>query len=154
MSNFPLERIRQLVSPVIEGLGYVLYGVEQGGRDGRTLRIVIDKKSGGVSVEDCAYVSSVIDPLIEEAEPLLDHYVLEVSSPGAERELKTIDDYVRFMGRKAKVTYLSNDVEVIVEGRITRVNTDTESIVLTLTRGREIQVDFDEIQRANLVVEI
>jgi ribosome maturation factor RimP len=67
------------------------------------LRVFIDKP-GGVDIEDCQNISRIIDPLLDEKDPVPHHYTLEVSSPGLERPLKKPDDYERFRDRLANIT--------------------------------------------------
>jgi ribosome maturation factor RimP len=86
------ERVRDLVEGVIEDMGYKLVDIQFGSEGGKfALIIKIDKEGGplgpseagaGVNVEDCAQVSRVIDPILEEANLIEKSWVLIVSSPG------------------------------------------------------------------------
>ena len=83
------ETVRALADPIAESLGCWLWDVEyvkEGAR--RVLRITIDSENG-VNIEDCEKFHRAIDPLLDEADPISEAYILEVSSPGIERELKT-----------------------------------------------------------------
>jgi ribosome maturation factor RimP len=66
------------------------------------LRVYVDK-AGGVGISDCEALSKALDPLLDEADPIPDSYVFEVSSAGAERELKRPGDFLRFLGSRAEV---------------------------------------------------
>ena len=79
----------------------VQYGREQ---RGMVLRLFIDRPegnsvAGGINVDDCERVSHSLGALLDQADPLPGRYTLEVSSPGAERPLRTLEEYRRFLGR-------------------------------------------------------
>ena len=81
--------VRELVSPIAEEMEYYLWDVEfvKEGAD-KYLRITIDNEEG-ITIEDCEKFHRAIDPVLDEADPISEAYILEVSSPGIERELKT-----------------------------------------------------------------
>jgi ribosome maturation factor RimP len=100
-----LDRLRGVVSPVLTNLGYDLVEltvVVSHGR--RTLRVFIDKE-GGVTLQDCARSSKAIGFVLDDGDLFPGRYYLEVSSPGAERKLRTREDFKRFVGRKAHVRF-------------------------------------------------
>ena len=91
------------VAPAAEALGLELWDVEYVREAGQWfLRVYIDK-DGGVGIADCEALSKALDPLLDEADPIPDSYVFEVSSAGAERELKRPGDFPRFFGSHAEV---------------------------------------------------
>ena len=97
------ETVTALAAPVAEKLGLELWDVEYIREAGQWfLRVYIDK-DGGVSINDCEALSRALDPVLDEADPIPDSYVFEVSSAGAERELKRPGDFERFMGSGAEV---------------------------------------------------
>ena len=81
--------VRELISPVAAEMEYHLWDVEfvKEGAD-KYLRITIDNEEG-ITIEDCEKFHRAIDPVLDEADPISEAYILEVSSPGIERELKT-----------------------------------------------------------------
>jgi ribosome maturation factor RimP len=76
------EKVRELIGGVIEDMGYKLVDIKFGSEEGRFALIIKIDKENGVSVEDCAQVSRVIDPILEEANLIEKSWVLIVSSPG------------------------------------------------------------------------
>ena len=80
--------VKDLVSGLADEMGYYLWDVEfvKEGAD-KYLRITIDNEDG-ITIEDCEKFHRGIDPILDEADPISDPYILEVSSPGIERELK------------------------------------------------------------------
>ena len=81
--------VKELITPMADEMGYYLWDVEfvKEGAD-KYLRITIDNEEG-ITIEDCEKFHRAIDPLLDEADPISEAYILEVSSPGIERELKT-----------------------------------------------------------------
>lgn len=80
--------VREIIAPVAEELGYYIWDVEfvKEGAD-KHLRITIDNEDG-ITIEDCEKFHRAIDAPLDEADPIAESYILEVSSPGIERELK------------------------------------------------------------------
>lgn len=80
--------VRELIAPVAREMGYYLWDIEfvKEGAD-KYLRITIDNEDG-ITIDDCEKLHRAIDPLLDEADPIDEAYILEVSSPGIERELK------------------------------------------------------------------
>jgi ribosome maturation factor RimP len=135
MPTWPLIEIQELLEPTLSHMGYSLYALERAGHGGRTLRIAIDKPVGFVSLDDCERVSQVAGPLLDQADLIHDSYTLEVSSPGAERQLRDRAEYERFMGRRINVRYRSGETEVALEGELAGV----EDAGITV-RGRRDEV--------------
>jgi ribosome maturation factor RimP len=76
------EKVKELIKDVIDDMGYELIDIQFGSEEGRFALIIKINREGGVSVEDCAKVSRVIDSILEEADLIEKSWVLIVSSPG------------------------------------------------------------------------
>jgi ribosome maturation factor RimP len=97
------EKIFLLARPIAEEQGLSLWDVEYLKEAGQWfLRIYIDKP-GGVSIGDCEKFSRAFDIILDESDPIPDGYVFEVSSAGAERELKRESDFLQFLGSRVEV---------------------------------------------------
>ena len=97
------DLVTKLAEPLAAELGLELWDVEYVREAGQWfLRVYIDK-DGGVSINDCEALSKALDPVLDEADPIPDSYVFEVSSAGAERELKRPRDFEKFMGSDVEV---------------------------------------------------
>jgi len=97
------EKVTELATPVAEGFGLTLWDVEykKEGSD-FVLRIYIDKPEG-ISIDDCEKMHRAIDPVLDEADPIPQSYMLEVSSAGLVRELKKDAHYSAFLGKEVTV---------------------------------------------------
>ncbi len=102
-----ISSVEKLVAPVLTAAGLELVDVEYK-KEGKNwyLRIFIDKV-GGITVQDCQKISGQISDLIEVENIASAEHILEVSSPGLDRPLKTEKDFLRFKGRKMRVTTFS-----------------------------------------------
>jgi len=95
-------QLTELIEQAVTGLGFELVDFETSPR-GRLLRVFIDvpEASKGVSIDDCATVSSHLTRLF--AVENVDYDRLEVSSPGLDRPLKKLSDFERFAGQEAQI---------------------------------------------------
>ena len=142
------EIVAKLAGPAAAGLGLELWDVEYVREAGQwVLRIYVDK-DGGVSIDDCEALSRAMDPLLDEADPIPDSYVFEVSSAGAERELKRPGDFERFMGSAVEVRLYS-----AAAGSKVHVGTlagySDESVSLLTPEG-ELVFEKDQVAKVRL----
>jgi ribosome maturation factor RimP len=97
------ERLIELLEPALAALGYELTDLDAHvGRRG-LLRIFIDREAGGVTIADCERVSDQLGAFLDVEDPLPGSYVLEVSSPGLDRRLRTLAHFERFSGAPVKI---------------------------------------------------
>ena len=97
------DTLYQIITPVVEGLGYELVGIEylpQGKHS--LLRVYIDQETG-ITLDDCEQVSRQVSAVMDVEDPLTNNYNLEISSPGLERPLFTEEHYTRFAGNQVFV---------------------------------------------------
>ena len=97
------DRVREIITPTADELGYYLWDVEyvKEGAD-FILRVTIDSDEG-ITIDDCEAMSRAIDPVLDEHDPIPDQYLLEVSSPGIERELTRDEHFELCVGEKVEV---------------------------------------------------
>jgi ribosome maturation factor RimP len=154
-----LDRIRAALSPVLVAHGISLVDVEWGtDRAGWTLRLIIEREGdgraeGGVTLEDCADVSRDASAILDVEDLIPQHYYLEVSSPGLERKLRTLAEFVRFTGKKAKVKLKrpAPDGQRLLRGPL---DPAPEGRVAVILDGKRIEVPYEDVAEANLVYEL
>ena len=98
------EEVRQLAEPLADEAGYELVDVEFAvlGHH-RVIRVLLDKP-GGITVGDCATFSRRLSDCLEMNQTVHGSYRLEVSSPGLDRPIRTLDAVERFAGRRVALT--------------------------------------------------
>ena len=134
MNTVSTEQLTELVQPSLRHLGLDLVDLQW--RPGRSsvLRLVINS-AGGVSLDDCERVSHAVGAVLDAYDPIAGRYALEVSSPGAERPLRSELEWQAAVGRRINVRVRSGDAELIVEGRLLHLD-DTSVEIEARDRNR------------------
>ncbi|PIQ95490.1 MAG: ribosome maturation factor RimP [Nitrospinae bacterium CG11_big_fil_rev_8_21_14_0_20_56_8] len=146
------QSIFEIIAPVIRKENLELVDVEYK-RAGRNwiLRVFIDRE-GGVTLEDCQKVSHLVGDLIEIEEIVSNAYVLEVSSPGLDRPLKTERDYLKYKSKKITVnTFSPIDNRRHFRGIVSDFKDDTLHLE---ENGKLLQILLENISLAKPVIEI
>lgn len=131
-------------------LGYELIGIERfaQGRRGWLVRVYIDHTKG-ISLQDCERVSNHISGVLEVENPIPGRYILEVSSPGLDRPLFTLDHFARFIGHKVSVRLAQPmDARRNFTGKLERLEGHT---VILVAAELEYRLPFEQIDKARLV---
>ena len=142
------HRLIELLEPPVEALGYELVDIDvRVGRNG-LLRIFIDRE-GGVKLADCEQVNRQLGAFLDVEDPLPGRYLLEVSSPGFDRPLRTLEHFRRFRDCRAKVRLREpRDSRRMLNGRLLGIR--DESIVMDVD-GEIWRLRPTEIASAKLV---
>lgn len=147
MARSTVERVRAVVEPVVAAADLELYDVEVAGG---TLRVLVDR-SGGVDLAVLGEVTRAVSEALDDDDPLPGRYVLEVSSPGLERKLRTPAHFAAALGKKVRVrTVAGTEGERRLEGELTTA--DDDGVVVASSDG-ERRLAYDEIERAKTVFE-
>jgi ribosome maturation factor RimP len=102
----------EIITPVIEDLGYELVRVRLMGGKTHTLQIMAERPAGGIEVDDCARISTAVSAVLDVEDPITEQYTLEVSSPGIDRPLTRLKDFSDWEGYEAKI-----ETSEMIEGR-------------------------------------
>lgn len=158
MSNFQkvdyAEKVQAIVLPYVKEMELELVDVEYVQDGGYWyLRVFIEKPEGNVTLEQCATLSNKIDEQVDKVIP--DKFFLEVSSPGVERPLKKLEDFVRFKGETIKVAlkHKLNDSKNFT-GKLDDVVEDMIHLSIS-EKGEDsvLEIPLKEIRKANIVYE-
>lgn len=142
------EAITKILKSSIEAMGYELYDLTyvKSSKRGK-LTIYIDKE-GGVSLNDCELVSKHISVLLDVENVIDESYILEVSSPGINRNLKTKKHYEDAIGKECIISLFNPiDNKRNIEGQIISV---TDSGVEVKNEQEIVYIDFRDIKKARL----
>ena len=145
--------LEAVVREELDKLGFDLVELRLGGTRSRpVVDVRLDRRDEEkVSVEDCARASRAIEARLDAGDVVGERYVLEVSSPGVERPLRTAADWRRFAGRRASVN--SPALGGRIEADILGVEGDAGSEIVALRggNGAEHHVPLAEVKDARLV---
>ena len=142
-------KLSQLLQPLVEGLGYEFVGLEHSSNPKNPVVVIYIDREEGIAIEDCEAVSREVAALLDVEDPIPGHYSLEVSSPGLDRPLFTIEQFARFAGQEANVTvYAPVDGRRKFRGIILAASGDTVTIEQD---GAEVTLESSNIVKARLV---
>jgi ribosome maturation factor RimP len=146
------NKIAELADSAAGQYGVEIVDIEFAGSSRRPLLKVFIDKEGGVTLEDCEKFSRALSALFDVEDPVRTAYVLEVSSPGLDRPLKSIKDFERSMGKLARIiTRERIDNQNIFRGRISGVKGE---LIALSADDRVIEIPFDQISKARLEIEL
>ena len=142
-------RVSELIYPTVTELGYSIWDVEyvKEGADWH-LRVTIDSPNG-IDINDCEKVHRAIDPIIDECDPIEGFYYLDVSSPGAERDLRTDEHILYCIGWRVEAKLFSQK-----DGRKSFVGTlvSYEDSTVSIKEGDEVvALGRDEISKLTTI---
>ena len=146
-----LDEVRSLVEPAVSSVGCELWDLNLAGPPGRRLLRVYIDAPGGVDLERCVRVSRTLRPVLDDTSVGLGDVDLEVSSPGAERRLRGMDDYLRAIGERVNARFRHGDGEGVIEGTLMQV-TD-EALMVAGRDGQPTEVPLADLREARLAVE-
>lgn len=125
-----------------------LYDSELTSENGKKIYRVYVIKKGGVNLDDCARLSEILSPIFDVEPPVNGEYFLEVSSPGLERKLSTIEHFAKSIGEMVKITTNENE-----KFQAKLLSVENEFIHLQTLNGEKINLNFNKIKKARTFVE-
>jgi ribosome maturation factor RimP len=141
--------LREKITPFIDREGLSVFEVRVFFAEGRVvLRVLVDYPQGGISLDECVRLNRKLSDYLDK-EPLFDEsFLLEVSSPGAKRELATLKDFLRIKNQEVSI-WLKTELEgkTQYDGRVLDVDLDKEAVFLGLA-DKEIRLPLDTIRKA------
>jgi len=168
-----VERVREIANRVAASNGLEVLDIEfLGGGKARMLRVFLDKPAAGndplagVTHQDCANFSREFGTILDVEDVMPGSYTLEVSSPGLDRKLVKPADFTRFTGSRLKLTtrqpvndnrHFEGRLESFQDGRLTldlSVASHKSRKKMGDVAGQKIEIDFANVEKANLVPEI
>lgn len=151
-----LTQVEELITPVIEAMGYQLWGCELH-MQGRysLLRVYIDVINDdpkvGVSLDDCSRVSRQVSAVLDVEDLITGSYSLELSSPGLERPLFKLEHYQRFLGKMAHICLWSKEHgQKNFTGVIKAATSETVTIISSVD-DEIFTIAMKNIKKANLI---
>lgn len=144
------RRLAEIITPVIEGMGFELVRVRLMGGKTHLLQIMADRPQGGIEVDDCAAISTAISAVLDVEDPIVDAYTLEVSSPGIDRPLTRLKDFEAFEGYEARL-----ETAELIDGRKrfkgVLAGVEGDEVLINIAEGT-IGLKFDWLSDAKLIL--
>ena len=144
------RRIAEIVTPVIEDMGFEVLRIRLMTGKESTLQIMAQKPDGTIEVDECGQISTAVGAVLDVEDPILDNYTLEVSSPGIDRPLTRLKDFDQWEGFEAKI-----ETDALIDGRRrfkgTLAGTEGDEVLITIPEGT-IGLKFEWLSDAKLVL--
>jgi ribosome maturation factor RimP len=143
-------RIAAVAQPILAGLGYRLVRAKLSAQAGMTVQIMAERPDGSMTVDDCEAASGALSPVLDVEDVVKGAYHLEISSPGIDRPLVRVSDFLRAWGREARIE-MAGDVDgrKRFRGRIAAIDGDGRAAMLLLDRN-DAKPDEDQRERLPL----
>ena len=148
------RRLAEIITPVIEDMGFELVRVRLMSGKATTLQIMAERPEGGIEVDDCAAISTGVSAVLDVEDPILDAYALEVSSPGIDRPLTRLKDFDMWVGYETKI-----ETTELIDGRRrfrgSIAGTENDEVLITIEdQGEDVTIGlkFDWLEDAKLVL--
>ena len=149
-----VKKVEELMLPICQVTGTCLVDVEYEEENGTWyLRIFVDTEAG-LTMEDCVAVTELIGEKLDEEDFIDDEYMMEVSSPGAERPLKTAEEMLEAVGYHVNVT-VKEEIDEVSEFQGDLISFEPPILILEClfkTRRKKIEIDYSNIKKARLAV--
>ncbi len=124
--------IIEMATTIAQDISCYIYDVEyvkEGGA--RYLRVYADKEDGGISVDECESINRALGDELDRADTIRENYILEVSSPGIERKLKTPEHFKKYIGRTVDIgLYKAIDGSKTLNGELTGYEDNAFTVML------------------------
>lgn len=151
-----LEKITKLIEPILDRHDVYLDDIEYVQENNEWyLRIFIEKNNDHLDMDTCVNVSEEISLLMDEEDIIKNEYYLEVSSPGAEKPLKTLDKVIESIGEYVYVQFKkpTNGMDEVYGNILSVENQKIEIQYLVKNIKKKCTIDYDDIAFIRLAVQ-
>ena len=144
-----VNKLAQLVSPTVEALGLQLWGIEHTSQGKYSVLRIYIERDIGVTIKDCEQVSRQVSAILDVEDPIAGEYTLEVSSPGTDRLLFTVEQFQHYCGEEVDIRMRSPiDGRRKFRGMLQDV---VNRVVKIEVEGSFLELPYEEIEKANIV---
>ena len=146
-------RIKEIALKATAECGVEFVHLEIAGTKRNQIVRIFADKNGGITIEDCSNVSRAVEAAMDADDFMPAAYVLEVSSPGLDRELYSVADFEKFAGKLAKIKMKPDfDGPKALNGRIVKV--EGAEITFDDRTAGELVFPYESVAKANLKIDI
>ncbi len=145
-------RLKDLIQPIVEGMGFEYVGLELLSGHSMTVKLYVDAENG-INLDACASISRQVSSVLDVENLIESAYQLEVSSPGIDRPLFSLSDYHKVIGQRVKIR-LHTPVDGRRNGVGELVSINDEEITMMLDGAVTWVVEHCMVKKANLKKQI
>ena len=151
MANKTENIALEIGSSVAEEMGMYIVDVSYKKSDGKNVLCFFIDKENGVGIDDCEAFSRAVEVKLDENDPIESEYSLEVSSPGADRQLKKEREFLYYIGREVDVKLYKavngmkefTGVLKAFDNDTAGIGTDSEDISVAVKEAAYIKLHFE-----------
>ncbi len=146
------QKLHELIEPVVQSFGMELWGLRyRVGRNTAHLQVFVEG-DGGVNADACGDITTALSPLLDTADLIDPAYILEVSSPGLDRILFTVEQLQKSVGQEINVALkMATDGRRKLEGKLVSAQEDGSFVVHDKSLNAEVTVAFENVSVARIV---
>lgn len=154
MDEERIDKIKELIKRHLNNYEFQMVELQFRKEKGKNiLRMLIDRKNGGITIAECAKVNEEIGLLLDESDLLMESYLLEVSSPGIDRPLLTKEDFNRKKGETIRIETEEPLYEEKREFIGVIVDVGEEAVIIKVEDGEDKKIPFKAIKKAKVKLE-
>ena len=140
-----MEKLKKRIKEIVEDLGFYLYDIIYEKENGDyVLRVMIENDSF-IDIDDCVKVSHVLSDELDKLDPFVEKYNLEVSSSGAERELRNTEEIKRAVGK----TIHLQTIEQTLEGKLVSFK---DNVIEITHKNKTIKINYIDVSYIRLTI--
>ena len=147
-----IEELTKVIQPLLEEGNFELVEINfNRSRFAATLALFVDRIGGGITLDECTLLNRKIGDILDTSDIILERYVLEVSSPGIDRPLKTKNDFLRCIGKDVKF-FLREAIngKIELDGKVSKA--ENERVSVEIKNGSLVEIALSNIVKARQVV--
>ena len=149
--EFEINKIEQHFCEIIESNGYFLIDfVFRGEKQSKVIEVYIDNLIG-ITVDDCASLTRLLNDELENMGYGEESYRLDVSSPGADREIKYFQQYKKHVSRWFNLEYMDGEKIIKIEAKLKSIE---ENLLIFEKDRKEIKIQYNDIKQAKVIIRI
>ena len=140
-----MEKLKIRFKEIVEGLGYYLYDVIYEKENGNNVLKVLIENDTFIDVDDCVKVSHSLSDELDILDPIVESYNLEVSSSGAERELRTAKEIKRAVGKNVHI-------ETVEQKHIGKLLSFNDGVIEITYKNKKTKIDYIDVSYIRLAI--
>ena len=140
-----MEKLKSRFKELVEDLGYYLYDVIYEKENGNYVLKVLIENDTFIDIDDCVKVSHALSDELDISDPFPEAYNLEVSSSGAERELRSSEEILRAINKNVHI----KTIEQTFTGKLVSYN---DNVIEITHKNKTIKINYIDVSYIRLAI--